>query len=108
MILILDATFFGRSYGILLARSPEKTMYWQEIASESMHEYQRLLDQLQAMDYKFSGFVIDGRRGARQFLERRYSWVPVQVCQFHQMQTVGSRYSPSICFIKRSKSLLSI
>lgn len=107
MVLILDATFFGRGYGILLARSPEKVLYWQEIASESMNEYGKLLNQLEAMNYRFSGFVIDGRRGVRQLLERRYSGIPIQVCQFHQIQTI-KRYIPQKAKTEAARALRRI
>lgn len=93
MILILDATFFGRGYGILMARNPECVLYWQEIATESVEEYERCLAQLDVMDYRFSAFVVDGRPGVRQLLLRKYPGIPIQLCQFHQIQIVR-RYIP--------------
>lgn len=93
-VLIMDATFFGRGYGILLARSLIRALFWREIASESIREYEVCLDQLDAMGYRFSAFVVDGRPGVRQLLIRRYSGKPIQLCQFHQIQIV-KRYIPS-------------
>lgn len=92
-MLILDATFFGKGYGILMARNLNKVLYWQEIVSESVHEYERCLKQLEATGYRFSAFVIDGRQGVKQFLMRRYPDIPIQLCQFHQIQIV-KRYIP--------------
>jgi len=92
--LILDATFFGRGYGLLLARSPKRILHWREIVTESLEEYGHCLDQLDAMDCRFSAFVIDGRPGVRQLLARRYPGVPIQLCQFHQIQIV-KRYIPA-------------
>lgn len=92
-VLILDATFFGRNYGILMARNLNKVLYWQEIVSESVHEYEQCLKQLEATGYRFSAFVIDGRQGVKQFLMRRYPDIPIQLCQFHQIQIV-KRYIP--------------
>lgn len=93
-VLILDATFFGRGYGILMARNLKKVLYWQEIVSESIQEYEECLNQLEAMGYKFSAFVVDGRSGVRQLLMKRYTGIPIQLCQFHQIQIV-KRYIPS-------------
>lgn len=93
-VLILDATFFGRGYGILMARNPKKVLFWKEIISESINEYEQCFQQLEAMNYCFSAFVVDGRRGVRQLLARKYSDVPIQFCQFHQIQIV-KRYIPA-------------
>lgn len=92
-VLILDATFFGRGYGILMARNLNKVLCWQEIVSESVHEYEQCLNQLEAAGYRFTAFVIDGRQGVKQFLMRRYPGIPIQLCQFHQIQIV-KRYIP--------------
>lgn len=92
-VLILDATFFGRGYGILMARSLQKVLYWQEIVSESIHEYEVCLRHLDAMEYRFSAFVVDGRPGVRQLLMKKYPGIPIQLCQFHQIQIV-KRYIP--------------
>ncbi|MDP2625267.1 MAG: hypothetical protein Q8P27_03715 [Candidatus Peregrinibacteria bacterium] len=62
-MLILDATFFGRGYGILLARTPKAVLLWEEIVSETVRVYSSFLDSLEAAGYTFFGFVIDGRRG---------------------------------------------
>jgi hypothetical protein len=91
--LILDATFFGRGYGILMARNPKRVLYWQEIATESMAEYERCMDQLDNMGCRFSAFVVDGKPGIRQLLLHRYPGTPVQLCQFHQIQII-KRYIP--------------
>lgn len=93
-VLIMDATFFGRGYGILMARNHKKVLFWKEIISESINEYEQCFQQLEAMHYRFSAFVVDGRRGVRQLLARKYSDVPIQFCQFHQIQIV-KRYIPA-------------
>lgn len=59
-VLILDATFFGRGYGILLCRTPHECLYWKEIITESMDEYGKCLDGLEAAEYEFSAVVVDG------------------------------------------------
>lgn len=106
-VLILDATFFGRGYGILMARNVKKVLYWQEIASESIREYELCLNQLDAMGYTFTAFVIDGRTGVRQFLMKRYPGKPIQLCQFHQIETV-KRYIPMRAKTEAGKRLRQI
>lgn len=77
----------------MLARSPKKVLYWHEIESESVFEYEKCLYQLECMGYRFSGFVIDGRPGIRQLLAKKYPGIPIQICQFHQIQII-KRYIP--------------
>ena len=107
VVLILDATFFGRGYGILLARTPKKVLLWEEIISETVQVYSDFLDSLEAAEYRFSGFVIDGRRGVRRLLERRHPQTPIQFCQFHQIQIV-KRYIPRKAKTEAARSLRRI
>lgn len=93
IVLIMDATFFGRGYGILLGRSVKRPLMWQEISTETVEVYESFLRDLKAAGYLFSGFVIDGRRGVRQLLELMFPGTPIQFCQFHQIQIV-KRYLP--------------
>lgn len=93
-VLILDATFFGKGYGILMARNPKRILCWQEIATESMEEYGRCLDQLDNMSCRFSAFVVDGKPGIKQLLHHRYPGIPIQLCQFHEIQII-KRYIPA-------------
>jgi len=106
-VLIMDATFFGRGYGILMARNPTKVLLWQEIISESMHEYEVCLNQLNAMGYCFSAFVVDGRPGVRQLLMKKYPGMPIQLCQFHQIQIV-KRYIPNRAKTEAARKLRQI
>lgn len=89
--LIMDATYFGRSYGILVCRAESKNMYWKEIQSETVRDYIQCVRSLKAAGMKFSGFVIDGKRGVKEALLRECTDVPVQYCQFHQIQTITQR-----------------
>jgi len=89
----LDATFFGRSYGILVARSEGKNLLWKEIDGEKLQYYREILRDLEREGCSFSSFIIDGRRGVRHLLEHMYPDVPIQLCQFHQIQTVTRHLS---------------
>jgi len=106
-VLILDATFFCRGYGILMARTLKKVLHWQEIASESIYEYKRFFQHLEEMGYKFSAFVVDGRPGVKQFLIKKYPKMPIQLCQFHQIQII-KRYIPSKPKTEAAKKLRQI
>ena len=88
---IIDATFFGRTQGILICRANSKNLFWKMIATEKISEYENLLDDLVACSIVFSAFVIDGRRGVLQLLLRKFPDVPIQLCHFHQMQII-TRY----------------
>lgn len=91
LALTMDATFFSRIDGILVCRALGMNFYWRYIATEKIEEYARCLDALEAAGNLFSSFTIDGRRGVRQYLEKRYSGIPVQFCHFHMRQIVTMR-----------------
>ncbi len=86
--LIVDATFFSRSDGVLVFRANGKNLYWQFIESESIKEMTQGLDVLDAMGYQFKSVTIDGRRGMIKLFEARYPSLPIQLCQFHQAQII--------------------
>ncbi len=106
-VLILDATFWGRGYGILMARSKQKVLYWQEIESESNAEYLKCLLELDDRGYCFTAVVVDGRQGVRQLLARKYPSVPIQFCQFHQTEIV-KRYIPQRAKTEAARELRKI
>jgi len=89
--LLMDATFFSRRDGLLIARKHGKNLLWQRIETESVSEYEKLLNNLQNAGVQFSSFTIDGRTGVLRFLLRKYQGIPVQLCQFHQVQ-IMTRY----------------
>lgn len=88
---IIDATFFGRTQGILICRANGKNVFWKMIVTEKVVEYEQLLHDLVLCGIRFSAFVIDGRRGILQLLLRKFPQVPIQLCHFHQVQVV-TRY----------------
>lgn len=106
-VLILDATFFGRGYGILMARSKEKVVYWQEIESESNVEYLKCLIELENRGYSFTAIVVDGRQGVRHLLMKKYPGLPIQFCQFHQIEIV-KRYIPQRAKTEAGRGLRKI
>jgi len=89
--LLMDATFFKRTEGILVCRANKRNLYWKEIRSEKVEHYNTCLDALEAAGFRFQSFIIDGRKGVRTLLQERYPEIPVQLCQFHQLQTITQR-----------------
>ncbi len=101
--IIMDVTYFG-SWGVLVVIDPyakrgngENTaLYWTTIeGTERTIDYDVATDTLEAMGYTIQAAVIDGRRGVRQMLEHK--GIPVQQCQFHQLQTITQ------CLTRRPK-----
>jgi len=105
--LILDATFFGRSYGFLVARIKGRNIHWKEIDGEKIRYYADLLNDLKTLEYPFSSFAIDGRRGVKKLLESMFPGLPIQHCQFHQKKTVIN-YISTKPRLEASKELLSL
>jgi len=86
--LVLDATFFGRTDGVLVFRAKQQNLYWQFINTENVYEISKGLIFLDRKGHRFASITIDGKKGVRQLLEQRYPNVPVQFCQFHQAQII--------------------
>lgn len=84
----IDATFFGREFGVLVFRSEGKNLYWRFIQSESLADLEMALEGLDQICLGgYLGFTIDGKPGLRQLLDQRYE-KPVYMCLFHQQQIV--------------------
>lgn len=85
-ILVVDTTFWGRSYGVCVFRSPtlKKNLWWSEVTSERMTTYLYGRQILESHGWMFTAVVIDGRRG----LTTVFQGIPIQICIFHQMKTV--------------------
>lgn len=88
LVLAIDATFWGRKRGVLVARDPvrkENTM-WHDITKETPHAYSLLKQDIELLGYDIEGVVLDGRRGVARVFES--CGIVVQHCHFHQTQTV--------------------
>lgn len=86
--LVLDATFFHQREGILIARANKRNLMWKEIETENLNAYEAFLDDLIAAGVKLLSCTIDGRPGVRALLQKKFEGLPVQFCQFHQIQIV--------------------
>ena len=88
-VVAMDATYFGHKWGILLVLNAitGEPLYCQRIGGyERTDDYWQALQELARQDIIPKACVIDGKRGVRKML--LYYGFLVQVCQFHQIQTV--------------------
>ena len=87
VVLIVDTTFWGRSYGVCVffAHTLKRHIWWHEVEGERMAHYLYGRQILESRGWTFSAVVVDGRRG---FLSV-FKDIPVQMCQFHQVKQVG-------------------
>jgi hypothetical protein len=85
-VIIADTTFWGRSYGVCVFRSPslKKNLWWNEVESEKVAHYYYGRKIMEDRGWKFVAAVVDGRRGLAKVFED----IPVQICQFHQIKRV--------------------
>lgn len=74
-----------------MCRANGRNLYWKEITSEKVEHYTACLEVLEAAGFHFQSFIIDGRRGVRDMLLERYPEIPIQLCQFHQVQTITQK-----------------
>lgn len=92
VVIGVDCSFFGRGYGIVLARCPRlrKNLYWQEITTESKAVYIEVKRYLESQGFRLQAVVVDAKHGTKEV----FSGLIVQICQYHQQQIV-QRYLTS-------------
>lgn len=86
VVVAVDTTFWGRSYGVCVFRVPneKENIWWNEVEKEIMANYHYGRKILEEKGWTFQAAVVDGRRG----LTTVFKDLPVQICQFHQMKQV--------------------
>lgn len=84
-MLIFDATHFGED-AVLVARAPhsKKNVGWVWIQEETKEVYTLLKQDIEKRGYRLTAIVLDGRTG----IPRVFLPLPIQICQFHQLQVV--------------------
>lgn len=84
-VCIFDATHIGKDL-LLAARAPElkANLGWAWVVSETKEVYAGLRAFIEAKGFTLTAVVLDGRTG----ISRVFSDIPVQICQFHQLQIV--------------------
>lgn len=105
LVLIADVTFFGRSYGVLVFRSPllKRNIYYKEITRENPEIYRQAKIELENKGFTIKAIVLDGKRGIREV----FPDIPAQMCQFHQT-AILKRYLTSRPKTEAGKELRAI
>lgn len=85
VVCVFDATHIGDEV-LLVARAPalKANLGWAWIAQETKSEYAGLRSFIEAKGFTLSEVVLDDRTG----IPRVFEDIPVQICQFHQLQIV--------------------
>ena len=87
VVIGMDCSFFGRGYGIVVARCPglKKNLYWKEITTENKAVYEEARQYLETAGFNIQAVVLDAKHGVREV----FSDIVVQICQYHQQQILG-------------------
>lgn len=91
--LIMDTTFFGMDFGVMVFRGNPNggdryvNLYWKYVTTEKISKYLSGVYYLRQL-YNIASFTVDDRKGLIQGLERRYSHIPIQLCQFHFVKNI--------------------
>ena len=82
----IDATYWGRNWGILLAidEATGRVLYIAFIKHETIQSYIDAVEAIVTAGYMIKGIIIDGK----QELFTAFKDYPIQMCQFHMLQIV--------------------
>jgi hypothetical protein len=97
--LIMDTTYFGRNFGVVLFRGKEisngtkgviRNLYWHYITkSETVADYIIGIQVIRLTNlYSIKSFTVDNKSGLINKLQRLYPTIPIQLCQFHSILAV--------------------
>lgn len=86
VVVVMDTTYFGKAFGVMVWRCPHRrrNLLWEFLGYETVAEYIKGIEELRRRGWNVTGIVCDARRG----LTRAFPDIPVQMCQFHQVQIV--------------------
>jgi len=105
VIVVADATYFGRSHGVLVFRDPHsrRNILFREIRSETASVYESMRKELEGLGFIIKAVALDGRKGIREL----FAGIPVQMCHFHQKRII-TRYLTRNPRCEASKELKAI
>ena len=92
IILLLDTTYWKRSFGVMLFKDAitGNNLLKYYVRNETTALYLNGINELEQKGYRILAVVCDGRRGLLQKITK----YPVQLCQYHQQQIIR-RYLPN-------------
>lgn len=102
----LDATYWGRNWGMLLALDDEsgKPLFLKFITNECTADYEEAVASIEQRGYTIRGLIIDGKRSLFSSFSNR----KIQMCQFHMAQIIR-RYltrNPKLLAARELKQLM--
>lgn len=82
----LDVTYWGRSFGVLLALDSQtgRPLYMAFVKSETAKDYEDGVSSIKERGYTLLRLIIDGK----QSLFKTFSGYHIQMCQFHMKQII--------------------
>ena len=85
-VVIMDTTYFGRGFGVMVFKNSLDgvVLYKQYVQYETNALYLAGVSEICRRGISIQGIVCDGRRGLFELFDD----IPVQMCQFHQIQIV--------------------
>jgi len=85
-VVIMDTTYFGRGFGVMVFKNSLDgvVLYKQYVRYETNALYLAGISEISRRGIAIQGIVCDGRQG----LFGLFGEVPMQMCQFHQIQIV--------------------
>ena len=81
----------------------KRNIYWKEVKWETLGDYKWWVRRLQEEWWIIEAIVCDGKKWLLQW----FSWIPVQMCQFHQRQII-TRYITKRPKLEANKELKEI
>ena len=85
----MDATYFTRNKGILLAveSGTGRVLYMEHISHERLADYKKAVNHISDNGYEITGLVVDGFKG----LTKEFSRFKIQMCHFHLVAKVRTQ-----------------
>lgn len=83
----MDTTYFGRGFGVMVFKDSisGKCLYKQYVKNETNKLYLSAIKEIVRRGIKVQAIICDGRKGLFQL----FGDIPVQMCQFHQVQIIN-------------------
>lgn len=102
---IIDTTYFGRGVGIMFFMDSytNEVLLRYHVKYETNILYKQGIELLKRRGFEIEAIICDGRKG----LTELYNDVPIQLCQFHQIQAV-TRYLTKNPQLEAGKELYSL
>ena len=100
---LMDTTYFGRKFGVMVFKDSisGSILFKQYVKYETNNLYLSGIEEIFRRGISIQSIICDGRKG----LFSLFGYIPVQMCQFHQVQIV-KRYLTCSPELEASKELL--